>query len=422
MRLSSIASCALALGVGLSANSLALEPIEELGKHIFFDRISAGPPRQSCASCHDPAVGWTGAISGFNIHGAVYPGAEPRAFGDRKPPTSAYATFSPNFSFDPGLGRFVGGNLWDGRATGELRGSPTADQALGPFAAGAEQNISLQAVCETIRASRYAGLFESVWGEGSLDCSDAGYGATGDKVAWSIAAYEASAEVVPFSSRFDDYWRACLAAGNSPEACGLAEGEQTDLDPGGVLSAQEFDGLIEFGEYCSACHISHEPGPDGLPPIFSNHAFDNIGVPANPRNPVYDYNPAFVDLGLGGFLRTRPEWAAWAEENDGKMKTPTVRNVAAGNRKGVTKAYMHNGALKSLEEVVHFYNTRDVASENWPPPEVDRNVNREIFEGVPLGDFELDAEAEAAIVAFLGTLTDRRTPGRPTGVTAPTKR
>lgn len=74
--------------------------------------------------------------------------------------------------------------------------------------------------------------------------------------------------------------------------------------------------------------------------------------------------------------------------------------------KGFPKAYMHNGVFKSLEEVVHFYNTRDVAEEMWPPPEVDRNVNRELFEGVPLGNLALDAEAEAAIVAFLKTLSD----------------
>ncbi len=55
---------------------------------------------------------------------------------------------------------------------------------------------------------------------------------------------------------------------------------------------------------------------------------------------------------------------------------------------------------------MHFYNTRDVPEENWPPPEVDRNVNRDILEGVPLGNLELDPEAEAAIVAFLKTLSD----------------
>jgi cytochrome c peroxidase len=67
---------------------------------------------------------------------------------------------------------------------------------------------------------------------------------------------------------------------------------------------------------------------------------------------------------------------------------------------------MHNGVFKTLKEVVHFYNTRDVPEENWPPPEVTENVNRDILEGVPLGDLELDEEDEDAIVEFLKTLSD----------------
>jgi cytochrome c peroxidase len=67
---------------------------------------------------------------------------------------------------------------------------------------------------------------------------------------------------------------------------------------------------------------------------------------------------------------------------------------------------MHNGVFKTLEQVVHFYNTRDVPGEKWAPPEVPVNVNRELFEGKPMGNFALDREDEAAIVAFLKTLTD----------------
>jgi cytochrome c peroxidase len=200
----------------------------------------------------------------------------------------------------------------------------------------------------------------------------------------------------------------------------LAEGDKAVLDPESVLSDQEFDGLIEYGEYCAPCHVSHIPGPGALPPLFTDFSFENIGVPKNPENPFYDMdkvflddgaqiNPLgdnFIDLGLGGFLRTRAEWAAMAWDNDGKFKVPTVRNVDRRLGKGFKKAYMHNGVFKTLKEVVHFYNTRDVPEENWPPPEVDRNVNRDLLEGVPLGDLELDEEAEDAIVAFLKTLTD----------------
>jgi cytochrome c peroxidase len=88
-----------------------------------------------------------------------------------------------------------------------------------------------------------------------------------------------------------------------------------------------------------------------------------------------------------------------AAENMGKHKVPTLRNVAKGPGKGFPKAYMHNGVFKSLEEVVHFYNTRDI--EVWPDPEVPENVNTD-----ELGDLGLTSEEEAALVAFLSTLSD----------------
>ena len=66
-----------------------------------------------------------------------------------------------------------------------------------------------------------------------------------------------------------------------------------------------------------------------------------------------------------------------------------------------------------LEEIVHFYNTRDVLGKvesaadpgfgktGWPPPEVPQNMNTQ-----ELGNLGLTVEEEAAIVAFLKTLTD----------------
>jgi len=417
-----LAILAMVMTCGSQATAQELTPEEQLGKNLFFDKISSPAASVSCATCHGPSVGWTGPNAGINLHGSVYRGASPTRFGNRKPPSSAYASFSPVFQFDAINDEFVGGVFWDGRATGERLGSPVAEQALGPFLNPVEQNMpGMQAVCQAVAHSLYADLFVQVWGPGSLDCTESGVADTYDLIGLSIAAYEASSEVNPFSSRFDDYWRACIAAGNGPEDCGKAEGDKTVLDPLGVLTDQEFDGLIEFGEYCSACHVSHEFGPGGSPPLFTDFTFENIGVPLNPENPFYrmdevflddgsPINPlgdAFVDFGLGDFLRSRPEWAHLANQNDGKHKVPTVRNVASAPRRGFPKAYMHNGVFKRLEDIVHFYNTRDVPEENWPVPEVDRNVNRELLEGVPLGNLELDQEAEDAIVALLKTLTDR---------------
>src|SRR5450756_2031430 len=69
-----------------------LSPKEELGKAIFFDQNLSLNRNLSCSSCHDPAVGFTGPISEINQHGAVYEGSIAGAFGNRKPPSSAYTT------------------------------------------------------------------------------------------------------------------------------------------------------------------------------------------------------------------------------------------------------------------------------------------------------------------------------------------
>jgi cytochrome c peroxidase len=78
---------------------------------------------------------------------------------------------------------------------------------------------------------------------------------------------------------------------------------------------------------------------------------------------------------------------------------PTLRNVDRRPTESTVKAFAHNGYFKSLEEIVHFYNARDVGS--WPAPEVPANVNT-----TELGNLGLTAGEEADIVAFLKTLTD----------------
>lgn len=81
-----------------SAGAAALEPIELLGKQIFFDdRLSIPGNKQACASCHDPARGWILPDSTINSSTVVAPGAQPHALGNLKPPSNAYASFSPPF-------------------------------------------------------------------------------------------------------------------------------------------------------------------------------------------------------------------------------------------------------------------------------------------------------------------------------------
>jgi cytochrome c peroxidase len=402
--------CVVFLAVGVCAAN-GLSNMEQLGKSIFFDTALSINMNESCAVCHGPESGWTGPLANINAQGAVYEGSIAGRFGNRKPPSAAYATLSPILHLEK-KGLFVGGNFWDGRATGEILGNPAADQAQGPFLNPKEQALP-ESACVVYRVctASYPVSFETVWGAGTCNinwpsdvettcASEGGFVSLADddraisdmnydRIALSIAAYEASPEVNSFTSKYD-YSLMGMAKLSQIERKGFA--------------------LFQGKAGCKACHPS-----SGRLPLFTDFTYDNLGVPKNPKNPVYDYDPTFIDHGLGGYLEMRPEWAGYAEENDGKVKVPTLRNVDLRPSPEFVKAYSHNGYFKSLKGIVHFYNTRDVlpvcpgdyteaealAANCWPPPEVEATVNRD-----ELGDLGLTDEEEDAIVAFLKTLSD----------------
>jgi cytochrome c peroxidase len=342
----------------------------------------------------------------------VYEGSVPGRFGNRKPPSAAYATLSPIFHQDK-KGLFVGGNFWDGRATGELLGNPAADQAQGPFLNPAEQALPDSAcvvwrVCNPVTPGDYPVSFKEVWGAGTCDIawpadvqatcategvmvglsdddrakSDAAY----NDIGLSIAAYEDSPEVNAFTSKYD----------------------QT-FDGKAKLTQEEQRGfaLFQGKGKCKLCHIS------GKGALFTDFTFDNLGIPQNPENPA-GVAPDFVDPGLGGFLENAGYEDVY-EAEWGKYKVPTLRNVDLRPPNDSVKAYGHNGYFKTLEGIVHFYNTRDVKdtcpdlyteaealeADCWPAPEWADTVNQD-----ELGDLGLTPEEEAAIVAFLKALSD----------------
>ena len=376
----------LLVGAAIRSGDAELSPMEELGKYLLFDTALSTPPGQSCAACHAPETGFTGPDSQVNLTTVAYPGAVHTRFGNRKPPTAAYGGDSPVLHFDETEGVWVGGMFWDGRATGWTLGDPLAEQAQGPFLNPLEQNNpNARHVILKVKKSRYAGLFRQVWGKDSLNWTH-DVAATYERIARSIAAYERSAEVNPFSSKYDRYL-AGQAALTEEESFGL----------------EMFNGKGK----CSACHIS-EPGPAGEPPLFTDFTYDNLGIPKNPDNPFYAMPPRWnpdrkhwVDEGLGGFLKGAGFGPEVYGPEMGKHKVPTLRNVDLRPHAGFIKAFGHNGFFKSLEEIVHFYNPRDVASESWPAPEVPATINTE-----ELGNLLLTAEEEAAIVAFMRTLSD----------------
>jgi cytochrome c peroxidase len=390
------------------------EAMALLGDEIFDDENLSVGRNQSCKSCHDAEWGFTGPHSEVNLGGAVYEGSIAGRFGDRKPPSSSYSTPAPLLALQRQAGgQFVGGNFWDGRATGWKLGNPAADQAQGPFTNPAEQALR-DAACVVYRVSvaPYGSLYRELWGTAidgiafpaGIDALCSMEGAPLDlpaatreaidieyaNIAIAIAVYEESHN--QFSSKFDAA-RKGLYRFTREEQQGLA--------------------LFQGRAKCSKCHTS-----SGQQPLFTDFTYDNLGVPKNPQNPATLADPGWADPGLGGFL-LQTEWAQFAAMEWGAMKVPTLRNVDMRPHEGDVKAYMHNGVFKSLKEVVRFYNTRDVlpacaagvpraawGESCWPAPEVPQNVNR-----TELGDLGLTAAEEDAIVAFLGTLSDGFMPG-----------
>lgn len=449
--------------VGGSSLSLAapnIEALEALGKHVFFDNIST-PDRQACASCHTPHSGFTSPSSLINLTRVVVPGARIRTSGGRKPPSIAYASRSVIFGdADPLRGgcfegvspaRCKGGLFWDGRATGTAIGlevfkgdftmqsayagflGPLADQAMGPFANDVEQNVpngndhglpGAEAVCLQVKSARYAFLYEQAWGE-PIECAarpDLAF----KRIAVAISAWEHSPDVDSYSSKFD---RALandrddtpgkfpLAGFTAAENLGrdLFFGVTSTLNPAGKNAK------------CARCHNSEGASADGNQPFqtFSDNSFHHLGVP--PNHYIASFDPANPDYGLAHHLM--PDTPG-ASNTAGAFRTTTLRNVDKRLHPLFTKAYMHNGYFKSLEEVVHFYNTARVkldpvacppgttskqamARGCWPVAEV--NNGRLSSGETPnlFGNLGLTAEEEAALVAFMKTLSDTETVREP---------
>jgi cytochrome c peroxidase len=417
-------------------NSKSLDAYQQvtlLGKLLLFDKQLSVNRNMACSSCHMPETGFTGPISSVNLTTVSYPGSVRARHGDRKPQSYGYATFAPVLHYDQLKKDFVGGNFWDMRATGIRLQSPTAEQAQGPPLNPLEMGLP-DSACMVYRVSQrpYRQLFEQVWGLQAFTinwpadvekvCSTPGpapatnpfpvhlnpvdrgiSNQTYDQIALAIAASEASPDVNAFTSKFD-YVQSGQAQFTSEEKAGY------DL----------FRGKAQ----CNACHRDGGPTEE---PLFTDFTATNLGIPRNNSIPFFQENKPdqfgyiansvganYVDTGVGGFLNDAPNttWKPYAAQFNVRFQVPTLRNVDMRPRPDFVKAYMHNGYFKSLKEVVHFYNTRDVLPRCkpndpgekvscWPAPEDSSNLNK-----TQLGNLGLTNEDESSIVSFLKTLTD----------------
>lgn len=287
-----------------------------LGGRIFSDPTLSLKQNQSCASCHDMNFGFTSPNTTVNANGAVMFGSVSTRFGNRKPPSLAYATQSPVLYYDPEDDTFVGGNFWDGRATGTRLGSPAAEQSELPFLNSVEQGLP-DAACVLYRIAKST----------YLTTYTATYDATLKNIAWPAntnALCQVEGSTVPLSpavratvmSEFDRVARAIAAFEASPTVNAFSSKYDLSLKGQATLTAQEEEGrqLYEGQAGCAGCHPNV-----GEHALMTDYTYDNIGVPANPKNPSLLSNANYRDLGLGGVLLDADRY--------GQQKVATLRNL-----------------------------------------------------------------------------------------------
>jgi cytochrome c peroxidase len=448
--------------------NVGTEATETLGELMLYDKNISPNRTEACAFCHMPYVGFSGPIPSVNLTMIAYPGSAHFRAGKRVAQRHPYAPFFPVLQYNEVQGLFFGGNFWDSRATGYRLRVPDAEQAQGPPVDTQEMGFP-DTACIAFRLSTaaYTPLFEEVWGKGSFEikfpretekiCDTPGgaamfKGSTSpipltpedrtranivyDRWAQSIDSFEQSLQVSAFSSKFDAF-----LAGKYK------------------LTADEMAGLklFEGKGNCNSCHLDGrgttlKPGQTDtssaalVNPLFTCFGSANEGLPLNPADAFYyetkpdsygfianPYGFGYRDLGLGTFLRSgfgsgpspNRNWRQYAPTVDGQMQVSSIRDVALTPPQCPTteapgpyfqKEFFHNGYLKSLKQVVHFYNTRDkyayaVTSGHcpagttekvdcWPMPEVPNNID------MTSGNLGLTDKEEDQIVAFLQTLSD----------------
>jgi cytochrome c peroxidase len=152
------------------------QAVETLGKLFQYDLKMSPFENEACASCHMPYAAFSGPIPSVNLTMIAYPGSFHFRAGKR---TAQRYTYSPDFpvlELDeaqsiPGMtAAFIGGNFWDGRATGYILQSPDANQAQGPPVDTQEMMFPDSAcIAFRLQTAPYRFLFEEIFGEGSLD-------------------------------------------------------------------------------------------------------------------------------------------------------------------------------------------------------------------------------------------------------------
>jgi len=278
-------------------NPLSVEKIA-LGRALYFDKRLSIDGTVSCATCHDPALAFTDAK-------VVAVGRGDRR-GTRNAPTILNVAFNEVF-------------FWDGRA------SSLEDQVTHPLLSSFEMGMTNDRTL-TARLSaipEYQRQFKRVFKAEDI---------TIDAIAKAIAAFERT--LLSANSRFDRF----------------IMGEKTAL-----TEAQKRGWVLFKGKAkCIECHTYSRQKP-----FFTDFRFHNPGV-AVADTALDEILRSFVSsskdtsgmvLAHSAGVSELGRFAVTLQSVDiGAFKTPTLRDLE------LTSPYMHDGSIKTLIDVVQFYN------------------------------------------------------------------
>ena len=142
---------------------------EELGKMLYFDPRLSASNWISCATCHNPGLGFSDGL--------------PRAIGDGQNELGRHSPTVVNSGY-------FEVQMWDGRA------KTLEEQAVGPIQAKAEMNQNMSALIMELNAiPEYAKRFKKIFGESAI---------SSDNIGKSIATFERS--IVSKNAPYDRYW------------------------------------------------------------------------------------------------------------------------------------------------------------------------------------------------------------------------
>ena len=347
------------------------------GKRLFFDRRLSRDGNMSCATCHDPALG----------------------FANHEKTVAVDAPFPRNV---PSLRNLAYNRwyYWDGRADSSW------SQALGPLENELEMNGSRLALLHLVRQDpQLEASYRQIFGpmpEAAEDPSrfpseakplpdqpasplQQSWAAMTDEdrhaanlfftnLGKAIAAYERT--LLVGESRFDRF--AARLKTSEDEAV-------SELPPAASRGLKLFLGRGE----CTLCHSG---------PNLSDGEFHDVGIALGIGQKIDPGRHRGVTTLLRSSFARNGKYADAQEANApvefltplthqvGQFKTPTLRGVAE------TAPYMHDGRFATLEEVVRFYSTRQGARPLGHPTTL-------------LKPLKLSEEEIADLVAFLESLS-----------------